>query len=108
MKDETLKSTSKMFKAMYTLESDIQRKANELVQRARYLSQDLLELANRLQPSLDAEKLDPKIGSYKFGITNSLGVIQGRGTEIDRLCGEVSVLVETRKRMMGVVEELVV
>lgn len=62
----------------------------KLIETARWLAADLNRLAEEL------EKEEP--------LYNSLGVVQGRGSEVDRLCGELKQQMEIDKMLKYIAE----
>lgn len=62
----------------HRIESDLEYRKTQIVEKAEWMIRDLSRLV---------EGLNEKGAEYNF---NSLGEIQGKGSELDRLLGELS------------------
>jgi hypothetical protein len=87
MKTATLKFTEENFREKLTIDGHVLRRAID------QHVEELVEKMNSLRDELDREitRFQEEGIEHSF---NSLGIVQGRGTEIDRLCGELDVLKE--------------
>ena len=75
---------SKIEMLKYQLEADRCHIRSKLFSAANWLAEDLVKLTKQLMSG----------EGY-----NSLGVVQGRGSEVDRLCGELRQLDDTIARL---------
>lgn len=68
--------------ADYQMNWQIENKKNEIIKKAEWLRENLDSLIKTL--------------ATKDRVTNSLGVLQGNGPDLDRMIGEYATLVEFR------------
>ena len=66
------------------IESEQKMNEQQLISSAKWLAEDLLKMVKRVES-----------GEH----VNSLGVIQGRGSEIDNLCGKLATIREIKERI---------
>lgn len=85
--DSQLKAKYAKRMAEHTLESQKQR----LIQAAQWLAADLNKLAAEMANT------NPSF--------NSLGVVQGRGSEVDRMCGEIKAHMDLIKLLDKIAEK---
>lgn len=73
--------------ALRQINTTISFLTNQLINEAKHAARDLRYLSEKLAANPDAE-------------FNTLGILQGRGPALDRLCGELGRLREIRDLLM--------
>jgi len=84
---------------------NVSNRAEQIVAKASYLIRELGRLRDEVQegkeilegPVGGMDTFHDQYGASTFGVSNTLGVVQGSGSDLDRLCGEIGQLFETDK-----------